>query len=398
MIAVAPQRRTAADSCATVTRVRRFTTLDALAPYADDWDRLSGGVPFRSWTWLSSWWRHYGLQTDADARRNQLAVLGVFDGDGALRGIAPWYIERSALRGRVLRPLGSGEICSEYLSVLCDPAAEDAVLKALAGHLLDNKGDHRPDALAWDLLELEAVDAEDTTVAALVDRLSASGCTIHHRPGMPCWRLDLTTGWGSYFASLGKHLRKDLRRLERNLIETGRAVLRSPSGPEDLPRVMDIFVDLHQRRWTTVGKPGCFASPRFLAFFREVVPAMLRLGHLKFYWLEIDGKTVAAKYALLGDGVIYAYQGGVDPTATEYEPGKLILSAMLREEMGCGYREFDFLRGNEPYKARFGGKPRPMLRFRVVPRRTVPQMRQQLWLARYRAKEWVKRQLGRTTT
>ena len=28
------------------------------------------------------------------------------------------------MHGRVLRPLGSGEVCSEYLGVLCDPAVE----------------------------------------------------------------------------------------------------------------------------------------------------------------------------------------------------------------------------------------------------------------------------------
>ena len=149
MITIAPQRhpRTTTGLRPRVAHVRRFTALDELAPYVGDWDRLAAGVPFRSWTWLSNWWRNYGPQTDAEARRTQLAVLGVFDDAGTLLGIAPWYIDHSAKHGRVLRSLGSGEVCSEYLGVLCDPAVEEPVLKALAGYLLDNAHNRHPDAL-----------------------------------------------------------------------------------------------------------------------------------------------------------------------------------------------------------------------------------------------------------
>ena len=85
-------------------RVRCLTSLKKLEPYADDWERLAEGMPFRSWTWLQHWWRHYGLE-DNDAARQRLAVLCVFDAR-TLVGIAPWYYEYTAIRGRTLRPLG----------------------------------------------------------------------------------------------------------------------------------------------------------------------------------------------------------------------------------------------------------------------------------------------------
>ena len=78
-------------------RIRRFTTLDELAPYADDWDRLAAGVPFCGSTWLWHWWRHYGPQDDADRSRTCLAVLGVFNDADVLMGIAPWYVDRSVV-------------------------------------------------------------------------------------------------------------------------------------------------------------------------------------------------------------------------------------------------------------------------------------------------------------
>lgn len=369
--------------------VTRFTTLDELTPYADDWDRLTGGVPLRSWTWLSHWWRHYGSASEIDDRRVELAVLGVFDDAGSLAGVAPWYLERSAVHGRVLRPLGSGEVCSDYLSVLCHPVAEATVVETLVDYLVEQtRGAHRG-SLRWDLLDLDNVDAEDRVVTALAHALSDAGCTVHCRPRVNCWRLELPTSWETYVASLSKNLRRDVRRLERELLDTGRAKLHSAVRLDELTAAMDILVDLHGRRRNMLGEAGCFDSDRFLGFYRDVAPDLLRHGQVQFDWLELDGRPVAAEFQLVGDGVLYFYQAGVDPAAMEHQPGKLINLMILRQAIERGYRAFDFLRGDEPYKARFGARPRPCVEFRIVPQRAVARLRHGLWLAGSGMKHWI---------
>lgn len=372
-------------------RVCCLTDLDELTPYVDDWNRLAAGSPFRGWTWLSHWWRHYGPQSKSEALRIRLTALCVFDESDALVGIAPWYLDCSAIRGRVLRFLGSGEVCSDYLGVLCYPAREEAVVEALADYLVKNAFADDPDAMRWDLLDLEGIDAEDHVMSNLVDHLAMLGCSTHRRPGMNCWRMELPADWESFVASLGRNRRRDLRRLERNYLDTDRVVLHRVTRTEELPKAMDILVDLHQRRHNAQGEPGCFASPRFLAFFRDVVPELLRQGHLQFHWLELDGKAAAAEYQLTGNGVLYQYQAGMDPDAIEHRPGYMINVAILREAVASGCRWFDFLRGDEPYKACFGARPRPSVKFRVAPHRPVSLLRHNLWIAGNSAKEWVKR-------
>ena len=228
----------------------------------------------------------------------------------------------------------------------------------------------------------------------MINSLAVSGCTVDRRPGLNCWRLELPIDWDSYVASLGRNLRRELRRLERELLSTDRVVLHWVTRLDELPQAMDILVDLHQRRRAMLGEEGCFASARFLAFYRDVVPELLRRGQVQFYWLELDGRPVAAEYQLVGGGTLYAYQAGVDPESMEHQPGKLINLAILRQAIEHGYRAFDFLRGDEPYKARFGARPRPSVEFRVVPRGTVAQLRHNLWLAGNSVKEWVKRDRG----
>lgn len=368
-----------------------LTSLDELAPYADDWDRLSAGVPFRSWAWLSTWWRHYGGHDGGEPSRTRLLVLGVFDRAETLVGLAPWYVDCRGPQGRVVRLLGSGEVCSDYLGVLCQPEMEHQVAWALADYLSGAGDSRHADCPRWDLLELQGVDAEDPAVGQLLKCLAERGHTVHRRAGPNCWRIELPAAWDDYLALLSKGHRSQMRRLERNVLGTGRAVLHSVGHAEELPRAVEILIDLHQRRHRVLGRPGCFASPRFAAFHREVMPEMLRSGQLQLHWLELDGRPAAAEYYLAGGGVIYAYQSGIDPESLDQQPGRLAILAMLRWAIEQGYRAFDLLRGDEPYKAHLRARPRGSLAVRVVPQRPAAQLRHNLWLAGRNVKQWIKR-------
>ena len=50
------------------------------------------------------------------------------------------------------------------------------------------------------------------------------------------------------------------------------------------------------------------------------------------------------------------YNSGHDPEYRYYSVGLLLHSLCLRDALERGYRYFDFLRGNEPYKYRLGGR------------------------------------------
>lgn len=362
-------------------RVCRIRSFDELARYAGDWQRLAGDVPFRSWTWLSHWWRNYGPQRDSTGHQPELAILCVFDHDERLVGIAPWYARFSRIYGHVLRPLGSGEVCSDYLSVLCLPKDAETIAEELAQYLLQSRVHGEGDSLHWDLLHFDSMEAADRPMGHLVENLEVAGCIVNRRPSLSCWRLALPIHWEDYVASLGKNLRRDVRRIERKLLDNGSATLHSIGRLEELTEAMQILVELHQRRRSILGEAGCFASPRFLQFYRDVVPELFRQGLVEFYWLQIEGRPVAAEFQLVGQGILYAYQAGIDPDSMNLEPGKTIYLAILRQAIERGNRAFDFLRGDEPYKARFGAERHPTLNCRIIPRRVIPRLRHNVWLA-----------------
>lgn len=387
-------------------RVSCLSSLETLRPYADDWDRLAGNMPFRSWAWLTTWWRHYGPTTGREASPTdggkagktgamRLFVPSVFDEADRLIGVAPWYIERLGPCGSVVRPLGSGEVCSENLGIMVEPGMEAAVADALANYLTDVDPIRQGDLPAWDLMELSDVDASDRATDLLVTQMAERGYAIHRCRSLDCWRLELPATWDAYLMRLSKTRRRRIRSAQRKWYDTGRFVQHTVQRIDELPRAYDTLVALHQRRWNALGKPGCFASERFAAFHKAVMPELLRAGQLRLEWFECDGRPVVAEYQLLGAGTIFAYQAGIDPDALAMEPGSLVMGIALRQAIEQGYRTFDMLRGSEPYKGFFRAVPEPMYTIRIVPNRVAARLRQGAWQIGRFAKQGVKKWLDR---
>src|SRR4051794_29238023 len=97
-----------------------------LRAYAEKWNALSGDVPFLRWDWMSTWWHHYR------PAQGELLTLLVVNEQGEVLGIAPWYLDRSRGAGRVVRFLGSGEVCSDYLSLMAANGFEQVVAEHVA--------------------------------------------------------------------------------------------------------------------------------------------------------------------------------------------------------------------------------------------------------------------------
>ncbi|HEV3005892.1 MAG TPA: GNAT family N-acetyltransferase [Pirellulales bacterium] len=370
-------------------RVSRIVEFEQLAALAPEWNELARGVPFRTWEWMTTWWRHYGGPWPRGARR-ELFVLSVHDAAGALAGLAPWYRQTCAGR-RTLRFLGSGSVCSDYLSLLCLPGRETDVAAALTDWLAEQRAAGAPGEHAWDRLEMTGVDAGDRAVNALVTRLAEEGSIVYRRVAPHCWRLALPADWDAYLARLSKSHRKQLRRFQRRLFDSGRAVLRQVADEAELARGLSILTDLHQRRRRGLGEAGCFAEPTFAAFHRDVALHLLRAGNLRLSYLELDGRPIAAEFQLAGNGVVYAYQSGIEPDALDVEPGRLATMATLRAAIDGGYRAYDLLRGDESYKAHWRAEPRASLDLCVLAGTRADRLRRGVWKAR----DWLKRSVAR---
>lgn len=336
-------------------RVQLLDTPELLVEWAEPWNEIASGHPLRGYEWYSGWWRHYG-QNDAS---QSLLVLAILDDANRLVGLAPWRVEQSVRRGRVIRWLGDGEVCTDHSTLLVEDSQAAAVGEAVADYLLEKCED-------WDLLQLDDADADDIRLSNLMDPLEQHGCQVSSAEAGACWAIELPADWEEFLALQSKSHRKQLRRAERRVLDSESCIWHPVRSVDELNYAWPILIDLHQRRRQSLGEPGCFASDRFESFHRQLSQRLLERGQLRMSWLEIDHQPVAAELHFAGAGQVFAYQGGVDPDRLDDEPGRLSNIATIRAAIEEGTHVFDFLRGDEAYKAHWRAQPRPTVHLKAV--------------------------------
>ena len=124
-------------------------------------------------------------------------------------------------------------------------------------------------------------------------------------------------------------------------------------GSDSAERQIAILLDLWQLRWGAV-------SAACLEEYRAVFRACAAAGYL---WLDVlwqETTPIAALLAFLdrGQGSFCYYVSGFDPCYAALSPGSVLVAQSLRAAIEGGFRTYDFLRGDEPYKLALGARIR----------------------------------------
>lgn len=368
-----------------------ITESDELVALRGPWNELSGGVPFRRWEWAEAWWRHFaptaGHEDPARTGRAELFVIAVQNSLGQIVGLAPWFREIGDRGRATVRFLGEGVACTEYLTLLCRRGLESEVADVVADHLFfAQRG-------AWDLIELTGLEPDDSSLSELALALERRGALVHWRPGFHRWRIDLPRTWDEYLATLSKPHRKQVRRAQRRMFESGRVQRHVAVDADSLGDGWSVLTRLHGRRRASLGQASIFDSPPFAAFHGELAERLLAAGQLHLEWLTLDGRPIAAEHGFADELAIYSYQTGIEPDVLDEGPGHLATIAVLRAAIAEGFHAVDLLRGDEPYKAHWGATPRPTCELRIVADKAAARWRHRLWLSRENLKHWLKRRL-----
>jgi CelD/BcsL family acetyltransferase involved in cellulose biosynthesis len=330
--------------------VTHLTSNGDFAALRDEWNALlstsRSDTICLTWEWLWNWWLVFG-------RDRQLTLLTIRDSSGGLAAIAPFAIRRVAHAGalpvRRVELLGTGEpakdaIWSEYLDVIAKRGLEAPAAAAIAGYLTDQ--------LCSDWDEIHLTNTRDRSLAGAVgEALNARGFKIARIERAPSLFLPLPTDPDAVAELLSPRTRRKLRCYLRKLDAAGGIELELCASKTDLASWMEQLVDLHQRRWSVRGQCGVFASADFSSFHQRLAPVLLEQNRLAFYMLNLRGRKVAAVYGFRHGKTVAAYQSGFDLDFDRtISLGLVTYSLCLREAVRTGMTEWDFLRGDEPYK------------------------------------------------
>ena len=324
-------------------RIEHFSDWDAIGIGEVGWNRLvercRAPVPFATWQFQTTWYRAF--------RPGPLHLLAAQDGAGEWAGILPLY-EAPSPEGSVARLVGGTDV-ADYLDLIAVAGREEEVWKALLPALAD---------LPWRAVDLRPVPAASPTSALLTGLAAAAGFTSRIDVEERCPVIELADTWDGYLATLSGKDRHELRRKLRRA-EAGQPRIEVARTPAAVAALMDGFVALHRR--SKVGKARFMDEP-MEAFFRDLTAA-LAAGDLAALWmLWLEGRPAAALLCLEQEGAVSLYNSGFDPEARALSPGVVLIARTIEDAIARGFRRYDFLRGEEPYKYGFGAVPTEVLR------------------------------------
>jgi len=323
----------------------------ALWPSIDDWDDTvaSAARPsvFLTRDWVTAWWASFGTGLEP-------VLIRVADSDGTTIGIAPLYLERPRLVGRLpirrLGIIGDRVVGSEYLGLVARAGHETAVANAVADRLARDA--------RWDVVELAGLVVDDPAADALEAELVRAG-DRRRVARHACSMIDLPADYDTYLATLSSEFRRGSRQRANRLrrrFPSVRTYMTTDARllEQDLARLWE----MHQVHWNAAGYAGAFADPRMRAFYLDVSRRLLAAGTLRFWQLEIDGVIRASQYGFVHHGVLHALQSAYDTTfkAPGLDgPGVFLRAEALRDAIETDHlRGYDFLGGVEDFKTRWG--------------------------------------------
>jgi CelD/BcsL family acetyltransferase involved in cellulose biosynthesis len=324
-------------------RVERFSGWEALGIGEAGWNRLvercRAPVPFATWQFQTTWFRAFAP--------GPLHLLAAQDGAGEWVGVLPLY-ETPTPDGPVLRLVGGTDV-ADYLDLIALAGREEEVWKAVLPALAD---------LRWRSVDLRPVPAASATPGLLTSLAASTGLRCRVDVEDRCPVIELAATWDGYLAGLSGKDRHELRRKLRRA-EAGRPRVVVARTPSAMAGLMDDFVALHRR--SKVGKARFMDEP-MEAFFRELGGLLAAAGLAALWMLWLEERPAAALLCLEQAGSVALYNSGFDPDARAMSPGVVLIARTIEDAIARGFRRYDFLRGEEPYKYGFGAVAAEVLR------------------------------------
>lgn len=341
----------------TLEVVRSTQEFDALA---DEWNELlshsASHVPFLRHEYLSTWWRTLG---GGEWAQGELYIVIGRHPDGSLLGIAPLFLTRNREGESALMFLGSIEI-SDYLDIIAPPGDLPQFLEALLDHLTSVQSP------AWEVLDWYNLVETSPTLKALQAVASHKGWEYQQERLQHCPYIPLPGDWEAYLARIDKKQRHEIRRKMRRLESLGLPlrwyIVEDESSLES--EIEDFLALMAQDP-----AKKAFLTDVMRSQMRAAVWAAFRAGWLQLAFLEINGEKAAGYLNFDYGNHIWVYNSGLNLKYSALSPGWVLLSYLLKWANEHGRQAFDFMRGDEDYKYRFGGIDRFVVRVKVYPRR-----------------------------
>ena len=324
-------QRCAIERAMTVEVVATFSRLLALK---DDWSSLHAETkdssPFQSPAWLLTWWKHFGS--------GELRIFAFRDEVGGLAGMIPCFLHEW-MHKKQLTLVGTG--VSDYLEPLIKQENVDEILTLIRRELTDRSD--------WDVCLWQDLMAGSHLLSLGIAQRET-----------PCSEILLADNFEKFWTERPSGLRRNVKRYRSKAEQLSPIEFVVLDGFD--AECFDALLRLHGARWREQGESGTIDGNRSVDFLQESAKLLARQRMVRFFSLRFQREIAAVIMAFPFRGAIYAYLSAFDPTYSALGFGRLLLHDALRHSCNHGFASWNFLRGEESYKAEWGARPIPKSR------------------------------------
>ena len=320
-----------------------FTLLEA------EWDNLvqrsMTDTPFQTLAYQKAWWTHLrpenGRLHTVTARndKKELIAIGCFYNlDGVLY-----------LNGCVEE--------TDYLDLITPTEQAETAWRAILDCLCS------PNFPTWHALDLCNIPEASPSRSILEQEAQRRGFLFEESVHEVCPVIHLPDTFEAYLDEIDSKQRREINRKLRRAAGAA-AELVQVMPEDDIDTAVTDFLELLQkstfekREWLNDGRR---------ALFYDVAQAAIKAGTLQLLFMEVRGKKAAALFNFDYKDRIWVYNSGLDPELFgALSLGVVISAKAIERAIENGRATFDFLRGNETYKYRFGAQDTQIFRLQLT--------------------------------
>ena len=333
------------------TLVNNFETFKELS---GEWNALLAesisNVPFLRHEYLRGWWASLG---GGEWDAGELAIITA-ERDGELVGIAPFF-QSSYNEKPTLLFLGSIEI-SDFLDFIVREADLAKFLHGLLGFLASHA------TLTWSVLDLQNLVESSPTLTVLRAESKSRDWDFSQETLQPAPYVTLSDTFDEYLAGIKKKQRHEIRRKMRRAEGDEREVTWFIVDDETK---LDKNIEACCQLMSQDPEKQAFLTQTMKSQMKASIHAAFEAGWLQLAFLEVDGEKAAGYLNFDYGNRIWVYNSGLDMNYRDLSPGWVLLGYLLQWATEHGRSEFDFMRGDESYKYKFGGVDRFVVRARL---------------------------------
>ncbi|MHC4570463.1 MAG: GNAT family N-acetyltransferase [Planctomycetota bacterium] len=312
---------------------------------------------FLTYEWIDIWWRHFG-------NKKKLFILVLRD-DGSVVGIAPLMIVNSdlALPVRVVkfigtepqsnvslfaRTLGFGSRYGTvgYMDFILQEDHSESLISYIVNFWFKNVN-------SWDAIDLQGLNPSSNTHLILSRLLTATPLICAKRIPSNFYHLPLTGSVETYFNSLSKKTRSNLRRSRRRLESNGKLEFLNYGDIKKIKEMLPYIIKLEEKSWKGDKATGLFSGDQKTRRFHiELAKDFSDRGWFDLSLLIFKDEIIAYLCSFIYGGRCYEYGTAYDPDFSYYSPGMVLQHLVISKAFESKLKGIDFMAGFTPQKAR----------------------------------------------